>query len=150
MISTKIGSEYKYDLAEKKLRTAFAFLKRDDLADLSEGWIDLEDGVRASVQHYTTMDAETLDFETYEKYFDVQYLIEGDELIGVVDRNGLVEKIPYSVDNDVPFYEDPALSGAVLLQAEDFVVLAPEDAHKPRCIAGEAMPVKKIVVNVPV
>ena len=82
--------------------------------------------------------------------FSIYLLFEGDELIGVVDRNGLVEKIPYSVDNDVPFYEDPALSGAVLLQAEDFVVLAPEDAHKPRCIAGEAMPVKKIVVNVPV
>ena len=150
MFSTIIGNEYKYDLTEKKFQSAFAFLKRDDLATLPEGWIDLTDGVRASVQHYTTMDAATLDFETHEKFFDVQYLIEGDELIGVVDRKDLVEKIPYSVDNDVTFYEDPALSGAVLLQAGDFVVLTPEDAHKPRCLAGETMPVKKIVLKVPV
>lgn len=150
MISTKIGMEYKYDLTEKKFQTAFAFLKRTDLAALPEGWIDLEDGVRASVQHYTTMDATTLDFETHEKFFDVQYLIEGDELIGIVNRNGLVEKIPYSVDNDVTFYEDPALAGAVLLQTGDYVVLTPEDAHKPRCLAGKAMPVKKIVIKVPV
>ena len=150
MCSTKIGLEYKYDLTEKKFQTAFAFLRRDDLAALPEGWIDLEDGVRASVQHYTTMDAATLDFETHEKFFDVQYLIEGDELIGVVDRKDLVEKIPYSVDNDVAFYEEPVLSGAVLLRAGDYVVLAPEDAHKPRCLAGKAMAVKKIVVKVPV
>lgn len=150
MFSIKIGSEHKYDLTEKKFQTALAFLKREDLADLPEGWIELDNGVRASVQHYTTMDAATLDFETHEKFFDVQYLIEGVELIGVVGREGLVEKTPYDSTNDVTFYEEPVLSGAVLLRAGDYVILAPEDAHKPRCLAGEAMPVKKIVLKVPV
>lgn len=150
MYSTKIGIEYKYDLTEQKFQIAFAFLNRKDLADLPEGWIELDNGVRASVQHYTTMAAETLDFETHEKFFDVQYLIEGVELIGVVGREGLVEKTPYDSTNDVTFYEKPVLSGAVLLHAGDYVILAPEDAHKPRCLAGEAMPVKKIVLKVPV
>lgn len=150
MFSTRIGLEYKYDLAAPKFQEAFRFLHREDLAELPEGWIDLAHGVRASVQHYTTMDAATLDFETHENFFDIQYLIEGDELIGVVDRTGLVVKKAYDTENDVAFYEEPALSGAVLLRAGDYVVLAPEDAHKPRCIAGKAMPVKKIVVKVPV
>ena len=138
------------NLSAPKFYTALAFLHRPDLADLPEGWIELGDGVRASVQHYTTMAAETLDFETHEKFFDVQYLIEGVELIGVVGREGLVEKTPYDSTNDVTFYEEPVLSGAVLLRAGDYVILAPEDAHKPRCLAGEAMPVKKIVLKVPV
>jgi len=69
---------------------------------LPEGWIGLEDGVRTSVQHYTIMDVSTLDFETHEKFFDVQYLIEGDDLIGIVDGKDLVEKMPYPVDNDIP------------------------------------------------
>ena len=150
MYSTKIGIEYKYDLVGKKFQTAFAFLHRPDLADLPVGWIELDNGVRASVQHYTTMVAETLDFETHEKFFDVQYLIEGVELIGVVGREGLVEKTPYDSTNDITFYEEPVLSGAVLLRAGDYVILAPEDAHKPRCLAGAAMPVRKIVVKVPV
>ena len=145
-----IGTEYKYDLAESKFKTAFAFLHRDDLTDLPEGWHELDNGVRASVQHYTTMDADTLSFETHEKFFDIQYLVEGTELIGCRSRTGLTEKTQYDPANDITFYEEPALSGAVLLEAGDYVVLAPEDAHKPRCIAGQAMPVKKIVVKVPV
>ena len=71
-----IGTEYKYDLTAKKFQVAFAFLRREDLGDLPEGWIELGDGVRASVQHYTTMAAETLSFETHEKFFDIQYLVE--------------------------------------------------------------------------
>ncbi len=150
MQSTKIGLEYKYDFTGAKFKTAFAFLKRADLASLPEGWIDLGSGVRASVQQYTTMPAETLDFEAHEKFFDIQYLIEGIELIGCVDLDGLAVKTPYSVENDVTFYQDPAYAGAVLLRAGDYAVLAPEDAHKPRCAAGKGVPVKKIVVKVPV
>ena len=46
MYSTKIGLEYQYDFTDAKFRTAFAFLHRADLADLPEGWIELENGVR--------------------------------------------------------------------------------------------------------
>ena len=51
MYSTEIGLEYKYDLTSGKFKTAFEFLKRKDLARLPEGWIELDNGVRASVQH---------------------------------------------------------------------------------------------------
>lgn len=47
MVSTKIGYEYKYDFTSEKFRTAFEFLKRKDLLELSPGWIELENGVRA-------------------------------------------------------------------------------------------------------
>ena len=32
----------------------------------------------------------------------------------------------------------------------DMIVVAPEDAHKPRCAAGHPMAVKKVVVKVAV
>ena len=94
MLLSRNCNEYKYAITAPEFHTALAFLHRPDLADLPEGWIELDNGVRASVQHYTTMAAETLDFETHEKFFDVQYLIEGVELIGVVGRESLVEKTP--------------------------------------------------------
>lgn len=150
MIFGAINGMSQYDLNAQKFQTAFTFLNRADLAELPEGWIELDNGVRASVQHYTTMAADTLSFETHEKFFDIQYLVEGTELIGCRSRTGLTEKTPYDAENDITFYEEPALSGSVLLEAGDYVILAPEDAHKPRCIAGQAMPVKKIVIKVPV
>lgn len=145
-----IGTEYKYDLSETGFQIAFAFLRRCDLAALPEGWIELGEGVRASVQHYVTAPARQLSFETHERFFDVQYLIDGVEQIGVCTRAGLTEKASYSEADDVTFYAEPSLSGSVLLRAGDYVVLAPEDAHKPRCAVGAPAAVKKIVVKVPV
>ena len=87
MFSTKNGSEYKYDFSARKFRVAFEFLKRKDLADLEPQWIELEEGVRASIQRYDSFGWEENRFETHEKYFDVQYVIEGMELCGVCDRS---------------------------------------------------------------
>lgn len=150
MLFSKIGNEYRYNYTAAEFKTAFAFLCRKDLGELPEGWVTLGDGVRASVQHYSTMPAGELAFETHERFFDIQYIIEGAELVGVAERAGLKVKQPYDAGNDVTFYFDPAQAGSVLLTPGDFVVLGPEDAHKPRCAAGKSAPVKKIVVKVPV
>lgn len=145
-----IGAQCAYERDNSKFQKAFDFLRRDDLAELPEGWVELGEGVRASVQHYSTSPEQELSFETHERFFDVQYLAEGLEFVGVCTREGLNVKVPYDEGNDVTFYQDPLLAGRVLLRAGDYVVLAPEDAHKPRCAAQAPMAVIKIVVKVPV
>jgi YhcH/YjgK/YiaL family protein len=74
-------------------------------------------------------------------------MVTGDEMFGVCKRDGLKE-IDRIDENDVVFYEDPELYGQVLLKEGDLIVVAPEDAHKPRCAAGKPAPVKKVVVKV--
>ena len=59
-------------------------------------------------------------------------------------------KTEYEVAWDVTFYHDPSQAGQVLLHGGDYVIFAPEDAHKPRCLVNGAMEVRKIVVKVPV
>lgn len=140
----------KENYQQMKFKTAFCFLCRLDLAEISDGWYDLGEGVRASVQRYVTSPAEELSFETHEHFYDVQYVVEGQEYMGVASRDGLKVKTPYDADNDVTFYEDPDLPGQVLLRKGEYIILAPEDAHKPRCAAGEPAAVVKIVVKVPV
>lgn len=135
---------------EGKFGRAMEFLCRGDLRELAEGWYELGDGVRASVQRYVSRPEEELRFESHEKFYDVQYVVEGREFIGVCSRKGLVALDEYDAENDVTFYQEPVLSGRVLLEAGDYVVLGPEDAHKPRCMAGEATAVVKVVVKVPV
>ena len=150
MFTSHICLEYKYDLSARKFQIAFEFLKRKDLATLPVGWIELEEGVRVSVQRYDSFAWEANKFESHEKYFDVQYVIDGCEICGVCSREGLVEAISYDSANDITFYEEPANSSKVFLNAGDFIVLAPEDVHKPRCATGKSIPIKKIVVKVPV
>ena len=151
MYSFKAGQEYKYDFTAPEFRTAFGFLHRTDLADLPVGWIQLDNGVKASIQRYDSFRWDENRFESHEKFFDVQYVIEGMEICGVCDRSECKNvAVPYDEDNDVTFYDEPGHFGTVFLNAGDFIVLAPEDAHKPRCAAGESVPIKKVVVKVPV
>ena len=151
MVSFKNGLEYKYDFNEPKFKTAFAFLKRKDLASLPLGWIELDNGVRVSVQGYSSIEPSEGSYETHERYFDIQYVISGKEYCGVTKRDGLVVKTPYDKEGDITFYEEPKREESlVYLEADDYIILTPEDAHKPRLIAGEKMEIKKIVIKVPV
>ena len=150
MFSTVNGLEYKYDLTAPEFRTAFDFLKRDDLETLPDGWIELDHGVRAGVQSYESFKWNENMFETHDKYFDIQYVVKGREVCGVCRRSGLRTAVPYEEERDITFYEDPQFCSYVLLEEGDFIVLSPEDAHKPRCLSGESMKIKKIVIKVPV
>ncbi len=151
MVSNKIGLEYKYDFNAPKFRTAFAFLERKDLMDLPLGWIELDNCVRASVQGYESISPDEGFYETHEKFFDIQYVVKGKEYVGVTVRDDLEVKTPYDEQGDITFYFDPERKESmVYLEDGDYIILAPEDAHKPRLAAGEKMEIRKIVVKVPV
>lgn len=151
MVSNRIGLEYKYDFTAPGFRTAFEFLSSKDLESLPLGWIDLDNGVRASVQGYETISPEEGFYETHERYFDIQYVVSGREYVGVTERDGLSVKTPYDAEGDITFYFDPKRKESmVCLEDGDYIILAPEDAHKPRLRAGDKMTVRKIVVKVPV
>ena len=149
MYSTNVLLLDKYDYLKDRFTIAYNFLKREDLAELPVGQILLDgENVIANVQQYETGRAEYLKFEARDCYFDIQYVISGQEYIVMADRKRMTACGEFDERNDVAFYEEPEISGSVLLLAGDFAVIAPEEAHKPRCAAGQSMPVKKIVLKV--
>ena len=149
MLTTSLNLAQKYDYLEERFRKAYAFLEHTDLKALPLGRVDIDgDRLFASVQEYTTMAWEDCRYEAHNRYFDIQYVVEGRELFGYVKRDGLSEEAPYSEADDLVFFQEPEESGRVLLEAGDCAVVPPEDAHKPRCIAGTPCRVKKIVVKV--
>ncbi len=148
MFFANIGIAEKYNYLEKKFTAAYQWLRDTDLKSLPVGSYPIIEGmVTANVQEYTTFPPEEGSFETHEKFFDIQYMVTGREQFGVCKRDGLKVKERIE-ENDLIFYEEPALSGTVLLEEGDLIVVAPEDAHKPRCQAGTPMAVKKVVVKV--
>lgn len=152
MITDFKNNDYKYFcLDEPKFKTAFEFIERKDLMDLPVGRVELDNGVFVNVQEYTTAPIDTILYETHDKYFDLQYMVHGEELVGVVPREGLVNKIPYDPKEDIEFYENPGVDdGGAVLRDGYWVLLAPQDAHKPRAIAKKAEAVKKLVIKIPV
>jgi YhcH/YjgK/YiaL family protein len=149
MFFSHISIAEKYNYLDEKFTCAYRWLAETDLKSLPEATYKLigEDDVYAMVQEYSTSPWEERKFETHDRYFDIQYMVTGNEIFGVCKRDGLreIERID---SNDVVFYEDPDLFGEVLLKEGDLIVVAPEDAHKPRCAAGSPAPVKKVVIKV--
>lgn len=149
MITDSLNRQGKYDYLKERMQKAYAFLSGTDLTALPLGRNTIDgDDVFAMVQEYVTMPASELSFETHDRYFDIQYIVSGRECIGLADRSALEPSGPYDAAGDMTLYREPAETGAVILDAGDFAVVSPEEAHKPRCRCGQAVPVRKIVVKV--
>ena len=142
----KIDNEY----TTTKFQIAYDFLRNTDLNALESGKIELEDGLFCVVFGYETEPASKRRFETHERYYDLQYVISGQESFGLISRSGLEIDIPYQSETDIAFYKEPLFSGRVALFAGDFIVVAPDEAHKPQCDMEGSHAVKKLVIKIPV
>lgn len=140
----------KYDYLSEKFKKALTFLRETNLAVLPAGNVPIDgEEVFANVQSYTTMDAKDCPFESHRSYFDMQYMVEGEECFGYEPVANLIPSMEYDKEKDLIFYQEPTQSGCVVLKSGDFAIVPPEDGHAPkRMTANGPCYVKKIVVKV--
>ena len=150
MLSSSLKLTEKYDYLADKFKTGYRWLAEHDINSMQDGKYEIQGkDVFADVQSYETEPAENRKFEAHDVYFDIQYMASGCEMFGVCHREGLkLKEAPEG--KDVKFFEDPESCSMVLLEEGDLIVVAPEEAHKPRCAAGKPAKVKKVVINVKV
>ncbi|MDR2067124.1 MAG: YhcH/YjgK/YiaL family protein [Endomicrobium sp.] len=83
--------------------------------------------------------------ETHKKYIDVQYVIEGYDIMGwknLLNCNQIYKN--YQLSKDIAFYSDKPDFNIVLNQGT-FAVFFPHDAHVRLCSTS---PVKKCIVKI--
>ena len=150
MLVTTLDHAAGNDYLAARFQKAYAFLNRDDLGSLPLGRVDIDgDAVFANVQEYDTVAVAEKQMEAHRGYYDVQFVVSGQELLQYAQLDGLPECQPFDAENDFGLYETPEQCTNVVLHAGDLAVLAPEDAHKPGCTLGsEPCHVRKIVVKV--
>ncbi len=109
------------------------------------------DALFGVVMSYPTREVQDAVLETHRKYIDIQMVLVGAEGIDWFSRAGLEEKTPYEPETDVAFYQHPdgVAPHHLAMQPGRFVVLYPEDAHRPQLNVGTPS-VKKVVVKVSV
>ena len=98
---------------------------------------------------YETRDPAAAQFEAHEKYIDVMYMVEGEEIIYVKPTDALREitkAYDPAIDALLAKLDDDAIP--VRLTAGTFVVLFPQDAHAPACYDKASQTVKKIIGKV--
>lgn len=133
---------------EAEIEKALAYV-RENGASLADGKVYLDgDRLYVSIQSYKTKNWEDCKYEAHRRYIDIQYIISGSEIITVTDKEGLTERAPYSDEKDVVFFQDDKKGTDFVLNAGDYVVVFPDDVHKPKVRAGESSDVKKAVVKI--
>jgi len=103
--------------------------------------------VYAMHQRYSPKSDEGRLYENHKEYIDVQFVLEGDEIIRVTDVGDLIVAQEYNPESDAALYEK-ADGTDVKLGSGDFVILYPHDAHIPQLQSHHPSDVKKIVIKV--
>ncbi len=147
MIKDKLVNADVYYGLSNNIKTGFEWLKTTDLKSIEPGKYIINDGkVWANVQIYDTKtDA---DYEAHRKYIDIQYMITGNELIGVTDISNCETTVEYDSNKDIEFFQNRVEEEYQKLDEGDFLLFYPHDAHKPSINSGGCKTVKKVVVKV--
>lgn len=129
---------------------AFAFLKSHDLNSLEIKRYDIDgDSLYAPISEYASKKEGEAMFEAHRKYIDIQYVIKGEEKIGVTPLSEKKDIVtPYDEAKDIEFMTvmDSTYHKAT---PQNFFIFFPSDIHKPGMRTGEdSSLVKKIVVKV--
>lgn len=111
--------------------------------------VDLGGGLHAIEQVYRTRGPGEGRLETHFAHLDLQLVVEGEEVIEVVEASRLRRTEDGRPEKDVAFYAS-APATALRLAAGDAALLFPADGHASGVRAGEAGLVRKAVVKVPV
>ena len=149
MIYDKLDNQHLYRDISPRIATALDFLVNTNLAETPCDTYKLDDdNVFAMVQEYETKAKEDVLSEGHYQHIDVQYIVEGEEFIGVHlkgDEQPEIEK----PEDDYKLYDCP--TNFIPMKKGMFMILFPGDLHMP-CIRNseQGTYVKKVVVKVKV
>lgn len=146
MVIDKIENYRLYSKLTKRLAKGFEFITNNDLVGLESGKYEIEnDDIFAIVQEYDTKEAKDCVLEGHHKYIDIQYIIQGVELMGYTPLTNQVS-VEENLERDYTFYE----GDTSMLRVEEgmFTLFFPEDLHRPGVKADQISKVKKVVVKV--
>lgn len=112
--------------------------------------VELGEGVFALEQAYDAKPPAEGKWEAHERFIDVQVVVSGRELMGVIEVSVLKLAEDYRAERDLMFFA-PAEGGSTLkVGAGGVAVFFPADGHMPSLADGAPSVVRKTVVKVPV
>lgn len=138
-----------YKGLHERLSVGLDYIANTDFSTLELGKYEIEgDAIFAILQSYDSKEEGDCKLEAHKKYIDIQFLIEGQEYIGVeplANQEVLEDKLE---SNDVVFYKGTAPK--ISLVAGSFMVFFPTDVHAPGIKVAAPEKVVKVVVKVAV
>ena len=147
MIIDKIENSHLYAGLNERIKKAFDYIHNTDLKNIQPGRYEIDgENIFALISEYKTKSKEEGKIEAHKIYLDVQYVIEGEELMGYAplgDQNILE---PYKEENDIVFLKGE--KSFITVSSGMFAIFFPEDVHMPGINTEKISDVKKLVIKV--
>jgi YhcH/YjgK/YiaL family protein len=148
MIFDNIRNNRLYHNTHPLFRKAFDFLRTTDLENIALGKHLIEgDALFAIVMEYDTQEAVHCKIETHKKYIDLQYMIAGEEFIGIAALEDQIPINPYNKEGDFTFYDVNNLP-KIPLKTGHFAIFYPDDIHQTMIQIEAPQSLRKVVVKI--
>ena len=133
------------------INQALEWIAATDFSALEPGKFDIlpENKMFCLYQTMETESASARRAESHFNYVDIQYLLSGEETIGVArahPSHGVVED--RAAQHDIVFYHQTHNESMIALEADTFVVLFPHDVHRPCCQTHGVSRLRKAVIKI--
>ncbi|MGL6065406.1 MAG: YhcH/YjgK/YiaL family protein [Fusobacteriaceae bacterium] len=133
------------------IQKATNYLKKTDFTKMEVGRFHPFGEIDMFVQviDLETKKEEEIMPEIHKKYIDIQFLVKGEERIGVSVDNGK-NKISenYNSERDILFYSESINEFYIKMIQGTFAVFFPNIIHRPGCLINEKMMIRKVVIKI--
>ncbi len=122
------------------------------LTAIKENKVDtasLSENIRIMHNNVVTENASLRKFESHRVYADIHYCIKGTEKIEMtLGLDGMSRIGEYNDDDDFEVFETPNEKFSIVLTEGEFLVVYPNQGHKPLCSVGADAELEKYVVKI--
>lgn len=134
------------------IQEAIDYLLQTDFSELENKAYPIKgDKVFVVIQEYQTKPKMEKTAEQHRKYIDIQYIISGTEIIGVGRENPKNEVIDgYNKEKERIKYGKTYDEKDIVVSQGDYLILFPEDIHRPGCDFRGQANIRKAVIKIAV
>lgn len=148
MILDKLSNSNLYSDIHPRFSKVFEFIKNNDLTTLELGKHVIEgENIFMVLMEYDTQNVSECKAETHKKYIDIQYMVSGEEHVGVKILHNETATTPYNSDGDFMFYTIHNLPEIQLISGH-FAVFFPDDIHKTMIQIEQPKKLRKAVFKI--
>jgi YhcH/YjgK/YiaL family protein len=148
MIADILKNRSLYGGISARMNVALEYIASTDFSGMEPGRYEIEgSNLFALVQTYESIPVEQGKWECHRNYIDIQYIIEGSEMIGCNNVDKMKVTVEYNPDKDIAFLKGEG--DFITYSAGSYGIFFPEDAHMPKIAPGnKAGAVKKVVMKI--
>lgn len=149
MIYSSIHANDDWSKYPAAIQRALTYVTTTDVASLPPADYPIEgDKMYAKVFDNTSKPVAGSHPELHKKYIDIQFFVNGSELMGICPKKKDYEIVESHEDQDLYFVGDVEGEQFLRMEPGDYIILFPNDVHRPGIAENESQVYRKVVVKV--